>query len=400
MDNKKNIWIINHYAFPYGYGFHTRQHTIALLLKKLGHNVTIFASSFNHLKTKNVEFENIFKEETIDGLKYVWIKTPVYKGNGLGRILNLFEFSKNLNKIYKKIDESPEIVWVSSPQPFSIYNGLKLKQYFKAKFVFDERDIWPLTLQVINNINKYHPLMLIFRYLQLQAYKQSDVIVTPLDNLKEFVELSGHNKNKVKIIPQPFIEFSMEKFDIALPEEGFIVGYVGSIGESNSIFNLIKAARLLIDQLDIYFVIVGDGPQFEEMKSYAKEHDINNLTFTGKLPKEKAMYILSKCHLLYKGNPDLELYKYGIASVKLMEYIWFNKPIIHATNINDDLVTLSNTGIKIKSDDEQKLSQTILNFKFDSNMYNKYTNNGKEFIENNYNENQIISKLKNIMDLL
>jgi len=350
--NKKNIWIINHYAFPYGYGFHTRQHTIAKILKNLGYEITIFSSSFNHLKIKKTDVNGLFKNEKHDEIKYVWVKTEEYESNGLDRIKNIFEFSKNLNAIYKKFDNKPDIVWVSSPQPFTIYNGIKIKKYFKCKFIFEERDIWPLTLEVINGVSKFNPLSMIFRYLQLQAYKKSDLIVTPLDNLNEYVKKSGFNNKQVEYIPQPFVNFEIEEFDLDLPEDKFIIGYVGSIGHSNSVLNFLKAANLLKDKKDIYFVMGGDGPQLQELKRYSQDNNLENIKFLGKLKKEKAMFILSKCDILYKGNPDIELYKYGIGSVKLTEYLWFNKPIINATNITNDLVSLSNSGLVIDCDDK------------------------------------------------
>ncbi|KAB7889883.1 glycosyltransferase family 4 protein [Poseidonibacter ostreae] len=398
MESEKTICIINHYAFPYGYGFHTRQHTIAKILKNLGHNVTIISSSFNHLKIKAVDIENIYKEEIHDDIKYIWIKTKEYQGNGLARIKNLFEFSKKLNKIYKKLNITPDIVWVSSPQPFSIYNGIKMKDYFKCKFVYEERDIWPLTLQMLNGINKYNPLVLIFRYLQLQAYKKSDIIVSPLDNLKEFVEKSGFPNKKVEYLPQPFVEFEIEEFDINLPKDKFIVGYLGSIGDSNSVFNLVKAANLLKKRNDIYFVMVGDGPQLDELKEFSKNNDLTNIEFLGKLEKKKAMYFLSQCSILYKGNPDIELYKYGIGSVKLVEYLWFNKPIINATNIKNDLVSLSNTGLVIESEDSNKLKNSIKKLADDKELYQKYLNNGKKFVEEKFTEKWIQEKLYKIME--
>jgi len=400
MENKKNIWIINHYAFPYGYGFHTRTHTIAKMLKDLGYEITIFASSFNHLKVKEVEVQNIYNEGLYDDIKYIWIKTQEYQGNGLGRIKNIFEFSKNLNAIYKKFDDRPNIVWVSSPHPFTVYNGIKIKNYFKSKFIFEERDIWPLTLQILNGVSKYNPLVMIFRYLQLHAYKQSDMIVTPLNNLNEFVEKSGYKNKTIEYLPQPFVPFEIEKFDIDLPKDKFIVGYVGSIGHSNSVMNLIKAANLLKENSDIYFVMVGDGPQLDELKEFAKEKEINNIKFFGKLEKSKAMYLVSQCDILYKGNPDTELYKYGIGSVKLVEYLYSNKPIINATNIQNDLVSLSNSGLVIECDNEEELKKAILKLKDDSELYEKYSNNGSKFVDDNFIEERIQAKLKSIMDKL
>ncbi|MCT7590672.1 glycosyltransferase family 4 protein [Aliarcobacter butzleri] len=396
----KNIWIINHYAFPYGYGFHTRQHTIAKMLNNLGYKVTIFASSFNHLKTKEVQIEDIYKEEIHDNIKYIWINTKEYQGNGFGRIKNIFEFSKNLNKIYKKFYNKPDIVWVSSPQPFSIYNGIKIKNYFKSKFIFEERDIWPLTLQILNGVSKYNPLSIIFRYLQLQAYKHSDLIVTPLENLKEFVEQSGFKNKKIVYIPQPFVKFEIEEFKIDLPKDKFIVGYVGSIGHSNSVMNLIKAANLLKAREDIYFVMVGDGPQLDELKKFVKEKKILNIKFFGKLEKKQAMYVLSQCNILYKGHPDIELYNYGLSAVKLNEYMYSNKPIVHAVNLKSDSVVKSSCGLNILPEKEEELKNAILKLKEDDNLYNKCSNNGRQYVEENFMEDRIEEKLKMIMNRL
>jgi glycosyltransferase involved in cell wall biosynthesis len=398
MENKKHIWIINHYAFPYGYGFHTRHHTIAKMLKKLGYEVTIFTSSFNHLKVKEVEVENIYKEEIHDDIKYIWIKTKGYQGNGLGRIKNIFEFSKNLNKIYKKFKDKPDVVWVSSPQPFSIYNGIKIKNHFNSKFIFEERDIWPLTLEVINGLNKYNLLVLLFRYLQLQAYKHSDMIVTPLDNLKEFVDKSGYKNKKIEYLPQPFVPFEIEEFDTGLPSDKFIVGYVGSIGHSNSVMNLIKAANLLKSREDIYFLMVGDGPQLDELKKFVKEKKILNVKFFGKLEKNKAMYVLSQCNILYKGHPDIKLYNYGLSAVKLNEYMYSNKPIVHAVNLNIDSVVKSSCGLNILPENEEELTNAILKLKEDKELYKSFSKNGKSFVEENLLEDKILVKLKNIMD--
>ena len=393
-----NIWIINHYAFPYEYGFHTRQHTLAKILTKLGYSVTIFASSFNHLKIKDIDLEGTYKEEKHDNIRYLWIKTPEYQGNGIDRIKNIFTFSKNVNKVYKELNDKPDIVWVSSPHPFSIYNGIKIKKHFKCKFVFEERDIWPLTLEVINGISKKNPLVMLFRYLQLQAYKQSDMIITPLENLVEFIEKSGFYNKKIEYIPQPFVPFNIEKFDTKLPSDKFIIGYIGSIGHSNSVMNFVKAAKLLKDKKDIFFVMVGNGPQLEEIKEYTIENNLTNIMFFGKIKKNQAMFVMSQCNVLYKGHPDIELYKYGLSAVKLAEYMYSGKPIIHAVNIENDPVIISNCGVSISPENENELKVAILNLKENVQYYNNLMNNGKKYVLENFIEEVIEQKLKKAMD--
>ena len=395
---KEVIWILNHYSFPDGYGYHTRQHFIAKCLVKLGYDVIIFTSSFNHLKTKDIDLNNQkYLVEKIDEIDYVWIETREYAGNGLGRILNLLDYSLNFEKIYSNIDKKPDILWVSSPQPFVIYNGVKLKKKFKAKFIFEERDIWPLTLIQINKISKFNPIMLLFRFLQLKAYAYADTIISPLSNLKEFVSLSGFPSKKVELLVQPFSEIIPETYDLNLPKNKFIVGYIGSIGESNSVFNLIKSAILFKEYEDVFFLIVGNGPQLTEIKKFAEDNKVRNILFTGNLKKSFSIDLMNRCSVLYSGNPNIDLYRYGTASVKILDYMWMNKPIINSTNTLNDIVESSNAGVIIEPNNEYLLFDTILKLKEDGIFYNSFMNKGREYINNNCTEKVILERIKNIM---
>ena len=52
-----------------------------------GHKVTIVASSFSHLRTKNPEVQGQkTMEEIHDGIRYFWIAGPQYQGNGWGAL--------------------------------------------------------------------------------------------------------------------------------------------------------------------------------------------------------------------------------------------------------------------------------------------------------------------------
>lgn len=390
---KQSIWIINHYACPDGFGAHTRQHFIARILVNNGYKVTVFTSSNNHLLEKIFVVDGDYRKEQFDGIDYIFIRTRPYKGNGLNRLLNFVDFSYRLNKLYKKLGESPKILWVSSPQPLEIINAVKIKKHFGCKFIFEERDIWPLTFTELNGINKYHPVILLFRHLQLLAYRVCDAIVSPLDNLKQYVLESGYNK-EVYVVPQPLTKFEVDNSDICvdLPNDKTIIGYVGSLGKSNSVMNLIKAANILNTAKDFFFLIVGNGEQYDEIKSYCKEHNLSNIHLTGKVNKVKAISLMKKCDILYCGNPEIDLYTYGVASIKITEYLWCEKPVIHATNAKKDIVVQANAGLVIKPEDEHELVKAICNLAENHELRCLLSQNGKQFVEENYNV-MAISKL-------
>ena len=74
---------------------------LAKELMRKGHTVTIIASSFRHnVGTDEISAEGqMWKKEILDGVPFVWIKTPPYKGNGLDRIWNMLCFGCFLDKM-------------------------------------------------------------------------------------------------------------------------------------------------------------------------------------------------------------------------------------------------------------------------------------------------------------
>ena len=94
-----SILLINHYAGSVYHGMEFRPYYLSREWVKMGHEVNIVAASFSHLRQKNIEMQEEIKEEYIDGIRYVWLKTPAYSGNGIVRIKNILSFLEVLSRI-------------------------------------------------------------------------------------------------------------------------------------------------------------------------------------------------------------------------------------------------------------------------------------------------------------
>ena len=94
---KKKVWIINQYAGSKNHGMNYRSYYIGRELIRAGHQVRLFAGSFSHLLQVLPKMNSRFKEENIDGIDYVWIRTQQYSGSkSFGRIIGMFQFIFNL----------------------------------------------------------------------------------------------------------------------------------------------------------------------------------------------------------------------------------------------------------------------------------------------------------------
>ena len=69
---------------------------------KQGHNVTIVGAAFSHLRLKNPVVDHDYFKEEVEGICYIWFKTPEYVGS-LARIKNILVFVRKLYKYSKQL---------------------------------------------------------------------------------------------------------------------------------------------------------------------------------------------------------------------------------------------------------------------------------------------------------
>ena len=130
------ILIINHYASP-GFGRHFQ---LARELVRRGHTVTIAASSFRR-KTR----EQRSGEQTVSGVKFIFVPTSPYQGNGVGRILNMIQFALRVPGCLPR-GYTPDLVIGSSVHPLAWSAAEKIARRAGAPFIAEVRDLWPQTL--------------------------------------------------------------------------------------------------------------------------------------------------------------------------------------------------------------------------------------------------------------
>ena len=112
-----------------------------------------------------------------------------------------------------------------------------------------------------------------------------------------FVVRSGPNLSRVRSLPPDPTWKKGRKF---------LVAYVGVIGKQEGLDLLlesIKHIREIRNRDDIQFVIVGSGPELEEVKKLATAFELDELvTFTGRVDDDTLFTILSTADVCV--NPD------------------------------------------------------------------------------------------------
>lgn len=409
MNQHKTIWIINQYASTPETGIGGRHYYLSCELAKLGYQVYLIAGSYNHLLRKpKVLNEDFMVEEILPKFSFIWVNLPIYdNAHSKQRIINEFIFSNKIKKI-DSILNKPDIVYHSSPALISYFGARYISKKFDIPYVFEERDLWPLTLIELGGYSKFHPFIYFLQWVEDLAYNNADFVFSNLPNAVEHLKLRGGDKNKFYWIPNGIsIDEVAEKESLTisveqqLPRDKFIVGYTGTLGAANAIDVLLDAAFLLKEILDIHFVLVGSGKEKFNLKQKSKMLDLSNVTFIDSLPKKQVQSMLEKFDVCYIGWHKNTLYRFGISPNKLPEYMFSGKPILHAFSGMGDLVEKAQAGLTVEAQNANQIADGILElYHLTDSQRNNMGNKGRQFAIENLDYKILAKRLVNIFFIL
>lgn len=396
------IWMISKYASPQKYYFGTRHFYLAEEWVKLGHDVCVFTSNSSHLSSNLPKFKSKVFFEVINSVKTYWLNTFQSKSSsGLSRILGWLHFEWQLLTMSKRDVSPPDVVIVSSLSLLSVLNGYRFSVKYKAKFVFEVRDIWPLSAIELGNFSRNNPFIYLLSKIEKLGYKKADVIVGTIPNLKEHVESVIGITNKCHCIPQGInLDFykqqdnvSLEYIEKFIPKDKFIIMYTGTINANNPLDVLLNAAKL-IDDKRIHFLIVGEGSQ----KSSLMERALNipNVSFPPSVHKNQVNHLLSFASVCFDSFSS-SLARFGLSRNKWIDYMYAGKPIICSYSGFQSMINECESGSFVPFNDEQALADEIVKYsKMTVEELDTMGSNAKNFIVNNRTFNILA---KNYLDL-
>lgn len=397
------ILLINHYAGSIRHGMEYRPYYMAREWVKLGHEVHIIAASNSHVRTVAPKLDGQITHEIIDGINYMWFKTPAYSGNGVGRVKNIFSFTSQLlmqaNSLANMI--RPDAVIASSTYPLDNYPAHKIAKIAGAKLVYEVHDLWPLSPIEIGGMSEHHPFIMLMQWAENYAYKHCDKVISMLPLSEPHMLEHGLAPGKFHYVPNGIDTSEWNENRQSIPAEHskiiktlhdngrFLVCYAGAHGEANALNRLINAAKLL-ESTNVTFILVGQGPEKEQLKNLANDMSLDNVVFMPPVPKASIPDLLEQMDLLYIGLADTSLFRFGISPNKLIDYMMAAKPIVQSIDAGNDMVAEADCGISISSGSPKDIADAIVKISgMTSEERSKIGRNGYEYVLKNHDYNKL-----------
>jgi glycosyltransferase involved in cell wall biosynthesis len=404
-----NILYIDHYAGSIHHGRSFRIYYLAKNWLQDGHKVTVVAATYSHLRNKQPETSGV---EEIDGITYLWLKTPRYKGNGIMRVLSMIVFMMQLFLHLPQILRlsHPNFIIGSTVYLLDMFPAWVMKKLSGAKLVFELHDLWPLSPMELGGMSKWHPFIMMLRVAEWWTYKVSDKIISILPYTHEYMSKFGIKKEQVKYIPNGIMQEDwhhnpaqpvqyLDKVKQLKAIGKFIICYAGSHGISNDLMHLIKAAEILKKTVhDVHILFIGDGPVKHELMRYAQKIGLDNVEFLDRVSKREITQLLTEMNALFFAVMPKNLYKYGIGLNKLFDYMMAQQPIIGAWNDKYDMLQEVGCGITIEPADPQAIAEAIIMIsKLPEEIRTMMGLKGKQYVVSHHNYRFLAQEFMNFL---
>jgi colanic acid biosynthesis glycosyl transferase WcaI len=238
--------------------------------------------------------------------------------------------------------------------------------------------------------------------MEIVMYKAASHIVAVGQGYKQKITEKGIAEEKVSVVMNGVFLDNFQKIEDGITflkkyksEAKFVCTYIGTIGMAHGLEVVLAAAEILQKRNinDIVFWIVGDGANKASLEKQANSQHLNNVHFTGLLPKVEISKIISVSDSMLVHLKGSELFSTVIPS-KIFEFMAMNKPIIMGVKGEArEIVLNANAGVSMEPDTPLSLIDSINKIKKDQHCFT----NGKEYVEKYFDRNILAEEMLKIV---
>jgi glycosyltransferase involved in cell wall biosynthesis len=400
--------ILTQYFPPEMGAAQNRIYALANAFQRRGHDITVLTALPNYPTGKIfADYKSLYKcIENIDGIDVIRSWLYVHKSrNAASLALSYVTFALTAFNVGIREIKSADLVLWEYPPPFLGYTARKLAKKWNARLVTNIADLWTSQLKeqkvvdskfILDKIAAFeNKVMLDSAAITGQTEGVLDNIKSCLPQIDPILWPNGADPGLFKP-EEPSLELQKQYKTVGK----FVVGYSGLHGRTHNLSLVLKAAKILKNHDDIFFLFSGDGFDKPNLINYAKQNNLRNVQFHDPIPHAELPELLSLFDIgivIHRNLPGLKV----VRSAKLFELMSMEIPILHcAESEGAEIVRRADAGLVVSEEDPQKVAAGILEMR-DSTKLAEWGKNGRQHVIEYFDRNKIsddlVKKLEKIV---
>lgn len=385
-----------------------RGNDIAFHWAEQGHDVHVVSGVPNYPHGKFYDGYGLFKKchEVINGVKVTHLPIVPRGNNKVTLLLNYLSYLivGNAWMFFHAMTHKYDRVFVQQLSPVTMSSpGVMYMRLRKTSLYTWVLDLWPESLTAAGGVtNKY--ILGFFRHYVKQEYKHSDKILISSRSFEKSIAEYGDYKDKIVYYPQwADGNDGVEKAPENTPEipDGFKLMFAGAVGEAHGFECTMQAALLTKEHKDIKWIIVGDGRRLDWVRSFVKEHELEETVFTlGRFPSETMPWFFKQADVMLVTLNDDPLFKL-YAPAKISSYMAAAKPIVAVLNGEGaEVIKEAECGWSLPAGDAEGFAKLAIDLsKKDKAVLEEKGQNALKYYNEHFVKEKCLRKLDELMGL-
>jgi glycosyltransferase involved in cell wall biosynthesis len=144
--------------------------------------------------------------------------------------------------------------------------------------------------------------------------------------------------------------------------ETFTVMYFGAHGEANGLDEVLRAMaqlKTMPQATRVRLRLIGGGPLKPTLQNLARELQLDSTEFEDPVAKRDIPMVAAEADAFIFNLVDAPVFKYGISSNKLFDFLAGARPIIFCCNSSNNPVAEAGAGITVPPGDAAALAHAI-----------------------------------------
>jgi colanic acid biosynthesis glycosyl transferase WcaI len=331
-----------------------------------------------------------------------WVYVPP-SPRGFYRAVNYLSYTF-MSVVAGILCDRPDVILCVNPPITVGFSGWVVSVIRHAPMVFNVQDVWPDCLEIIGQVR--NPILIrIFRWLETFIYGISARITVLSQGMKQNLIEKGVDEEKIAVIPNwadvSYIEPCARNNGFRRTHDlgdRFLIMFAGNLGYISVLEMVLEAARLLKNDPDILFLIVGEGNAKRSLLERARALDLHNVRFLPTQPREVLPQML--------GAADLALVtldrRLGLLNVpsKIYPIMASSRPVLAAVPEDSEiahLVKRTGCGVWVPPEDPSALVIAIRALSRDRELLEELGARGREHAVSQYSRQRITKKYHDLL---
>jgi len=241
---------------------------------------------------------------------------------------------------------------------------------FGKRFIFDHHDLSPEMFAVKferpATRDEGGALFKALLFLERMTFNAAHVVITTNESHKWIAVARGSKRAEDVFIVRSGPDLS--RFKVYDPDpkwrqgKPFLIAYLGEICKQDGVDHLVRAIKILRDELkrtDVHCIFMGGGPHQKAIADYAVEIGVQELcTFTGRVSDDDLCRVLSSADIGIDPDPK-NAWSDQSTMNKVIEYMFFGLPVL-SYDLHETRVSAGGAGVFVTANDERALAQGIV----------------------------------------